>query len=68
MPRQCWPTWPSALKSTRNSIGITITQISRPTGRLTWAISIRPTVWNTPGSHWPSAMPTTMQAATQTLR
>src|SRR5579883_3125738 len=68
MPRQCRLTWLSAAKSTLSSIGTIITQMSRPTGRLTWAISMRPTAWNTPGADWPSAMPATMHAATHTLR
>jgi len=68
MPRQCCLTWPSAPKSTLSSIGITITQISRPTGRLTWATSMRPMAWNTPGASWPNAMPATMHSSTHTVR
>jgi hypothetical protein len=45
-----------------------ITQISRPTGRLTRAISIAPTAWNAPGISWPRTMPTTMQMKTQIVR
>jgi hypothetical protein len=68
MPRQCCFTWLSAPKSTFSSIGMIITQISRPTGRLTWATSMRPMAWNGPGSNWPSPMPTTMHRKTQTVR
>ena len=64
-----WPlTWCSAPKSIFSSIGMIITQISRPTGRLTLAISIAPIAWNTPGRNCPSAIPTTMQSATQAVR
>ena len=45
-----------------------ITQMSKPTGRLTCATSMAPMAWNGPGSHRPSAMPATMHSATQTLR
>jgi len=45
-----------------------ITQISRPTGRLTCAISMRPMAWNTLGANWPSAIPATMHSSTHTLR
>jgi hypothetical protein len=38
-----------APKSTLTSIGMIITQISRPTGRLTLATSMPPMAWNTPG-------------------
>ena len=48
--------------------GMTITQINKPTGKLTLAISIWPTAWNTPGKYWPKAMPTTMHKKTQTVR
>jgi hypothetical protein len=68
MPRQCCPTWCSAPKSTFSSIGMIITQMSAPTGRLTWASSMRPMAWNGPGSIWPSAMPATMHRSTQTVR
>jgi hypothetical protein len=68
MPRQCALTWCSAPKSTFSSIGMIITQISRPTGRLTWATSMRPMACTGPGSSWPRAMPATMHSATQTLR
>ena len=51
MPRQCCRTWCSAPKSTFSSIGMIITQISRPTGRLTLAISMRPMAWNGPGKN-----------------
>ena len=68
MPRMCWRTSPSAAKSTFISMGMTITQISTPTGRLTWATSMRPMAWNAPGHNCPSAMPTTMHRNTQTVR
>ena len=68
MPRTCWRTWCKAAKSTLTSIGMIITQISRPTGRLTFATSMRPTAWNAPGNTWPSAMPATMHRKTQTVR
>ncbi len=68
MPRQCCLTCDSDAKSTFNSIGMIMIQISRPTGRLTFAISMRPMAWNGPGSIWPRTMPTTMQRKTQTVR
>ncbi len=68
MPRACCRTWPSAAKSIRSSIGMIITQISTPTGRLTRAISIVPIAWTGPGNSWPIAMPATMHSATQTVR
>ena len=68
MPRQCCLTCDSAAKSTFSSIGMIITQMSRPTGRLTCATSMRPMDWKGPGNHWPSAMPTTMHRNTQTVR
>ena len=46
MPRQCWRTCCNAPKSTFSSIGMIITQMSRPTGKLTFAISSRPMAWN----------------------
>jgi hypothetical protein len=49
-------------------MGMTITQISKPTGKLTLANSIWPMAWNTSGMNWPSAMPTTMHRKTQTVR
>ena len=58
----------SAPKSTLTSIGMIITQISRPTGRLTRATSSLPSNWKGAGNHWPSAIPTTMQRKTQTVR
>ena len=42
MPLRCPLIWCSAPKSIFSSIGMIITQISRPTGRLTLAISIAP--------------------------
>ncbi|MNT42930.1 hypothetical protein D3C72_1793710 [compost metagenome] len=68
MPRQCDFTWPNAAKSIFSSMGMIITQISKPTGRLTCAYSMRPMAWNTSGMICPSAMPTTMHNATQTVR
>ena len=68
MPRTCCRTSCSAPKSTFISIGMIITQISTPTGRLTCATSRRPMAWNTPGSNWPAAMPATMQRNTHTVR
>jgi len=55
-------------KSIFISIGTIITQISRPTGKLTCAYSIRPRAWKAAGNHWPSRMPATMQRTTQRLR
>ena len=68
MPRQCSRTRPSAAKSILTSIGTIISQISAATGKLTLAISALPIAWKTPGMTWPSAMPATMQSATQTVR
>lgn len=68
MPRQCAFTCPSAAKSIFSSIGMIITQISTPTGTLTLATSSDAMPRNTPGSHWPSAMPATMHSATHTVR
>jgi LAO/AO transport system kinase len=42
-----------------------ISQISTATGRLTLAISAAPTAWKKAGKKWPSAIPATMQSATQ---
>ncbi|OIQ64486.1 hypothetical protein GALL_539640 [mine drainage metagenome] len=68
MPRTCWRTSCSAEKSTLTSIGMIITQISKPTGKFTCATSMRPIAWNTPGSHCPKAIPATMHRKTQTDR
>ncbi len=68
MPRQCRRTSPSAAKSIFISIGTIMSQISTATGRLTRAISCSPIAAKRPGSQCPSAMPTTMHAATQTVR
>ncbi len=69
MPRQCRPTSPRAAKSIFSSMGMTMSQISAATGRLTLAISAAPMMaWNGPGIRWPRAMPTTMQSATQRVR
>jgi hypothetical protein len=68
MPRTWFLTWPRAAKSMRNSIGMIITQMSTPTGRLTCANSICPIACTGAGNSWPSVMPTTMHSATQTVR
>ena len=68
IPRQWRRTWCSAPKSTFSNIGMIITQISRPTGRFTLAISMRPMAWTGPGHNWPSATPATMHKKTQTVR
>jgi len=52
----------------RSSIGMIITQISSPTGRLTWANSIAPIACTGAGNNWPSAMPITMHSATHSVR
>ena len=67
-PRQCSRTWPSAPKSIFSSIGMIISQISTATGRLTLAISACAISEKSPGIRWPSAMPATMQRATQSVR
>ena len=67
MPRQCCRTWPIAAKSIFSSIGMIITQMSRPTGTLTRATSIRPSAWNGAGTSWPSAIPATMQRNTHSV-
>jgi hypothetical protein len=46
---------------------ITGTSISTPTGRFTWASSMRPRAWNVAGNHWPKATPATMQRNTQSV-
>ena len=68
MPRACDFTCPRAPKSIRSSIGMIITQISTPTGRLTRATSSAPTAWKNDGKTWPSTMPATMVSATQSVR
>ncbi|MNT17691.1 hypothetical protein D3C72_1528580 [compost metagenome] len=68
MPRQCCLTWPSAPKSTLSSIGMIITQIRSPTGRLTCATSRRPMAWNSEGMDCPSPTPRTMQRKTHKVR
>ena len=50
IPRACLRTWPIAAKSIRSSIGMIITQMRRPTGTLTRAISMRPSAWNGAGA------------------
>jgi hypothetical protein len=49
------------------SIGIIITQMSRPTGMFTCATSIAPSAWKNPGRACPSRMPPTMHRATQAV-
>jgi hypothetical protein len=68
MPRKCWRNSRKAAKSTFMSMGTIITQISRPTGRLTCATSRRASASNAPGCHCPSAMPTAMHTSTQSVR
>ncbi len=68
MPRACCRTCPSAPKSMRSSIGMIITQISTPTGRLTRATSMRPITCTGTASSWPITMPATMHSATQSVR
>ena len=68
MPRQWRPTWPSAAKSILSSMGMTMSQMSAATGKLTLATSAAPTAWKNPGATWPSAMPATMHRATQIVR
>ena len=67
-PFQCRRTEPSASKSILRSIGMIISQISTATGRLTRAISAEAIAAKAPGTAAPSAMPATMQSATQTDR
>ena len=67
-PFQCCRTSCSERKSIFSSIGRIISQISTATGRLTCATSIAPRASNAPGTKRPSAIPATMQRATQTLR
>ncbi len=68
MPRQWRATWPMAVKSTRRSMGTIMAQMSSATGMLTCATSMLPSRRNGPGSTAPSAMPETMQSATQRVR
>ena len=68
MPLTCLRTSPRAAKSTFTSMGITITQINKPTGRLTLAYSMAPMAWNALGKNWPNAMPATMHSSTHTVR
>src|SRR5512143_4045080 len=67
MPFQCDFTWCRAPKSIFISMGMIITQISRPTGRLTCATFRRPSAWNGAGSNCPSSTPATMHSATHRL-
>ena len=68
MPRQWLLTCPSAARSILSSMGMTISQTSTATGRLICATVAVPRAWNTPGTAWPSPMPTMMQSATQSVR
>ena len=68
MPLTCLRTSPKAPKSTFTSMGMTITQINRPTGRFTLAYSMPPIAWNIAGKNWPRAMPAPMHSSTQTVR
>ncbi len=68
MPRQCSLTRDRAAKSIFTSIGMIISQISTATGILTLAISAAPMMWKAAGKKWPSAIPTMMHRATQTVR
>ncbi len=68
MPRRCAFTWCRAPKSTFTSMGMIITQMSRPTGMLTRATSILPSAWKGAGIVWPTRIPATMQRNTQTVR
>src|SRR5512143_3739541 len=67
IPFQCAFTWCRAPKSIFISIGMIITQIRRPTGRLTCATFMRPSAWNGPGNSWPSITPATMHSATHSV-
>ena len=51
-----------------SSIGTIMSHTSTATGRLTCATVASPMTRKTPGSSWPSAMPTMMQSATQKVR
>jgi len=68
IPRQCWPTWRIAPKSTFNSIGMIISQISTATGRFTRATSSAPNCANAPGNMCPRPVPTAMHTATHKVR
>ena len=57
-----------ALKSTFTSIGTIITQMRRPTGKLTSATVQRESAANTSGSACPSPMPAPMHRSTQSVR
>jgi hypothetical protein len=50
IPFQWDLTWPRAPKSIFISMGMIITQIRTPTGRLTWATSSRPRNWKGAGN------------------
>jgi hypothetical protein len=65
MPAFCSLTSCIEPKSIFISIGMIITQISRPTGMLTWAISSPPSAWKRRGTTGRAAMPATMQRTTQ---
>ncbi len=68
MPRHWLWTCASAPKSIFSSIGMIMTQISRPTGRLTRATSSLATASNTAGKPRPSAMPSPMHKTTHSVR
>ncbi len=68
MPRQCSFTRPSAAKSIFRSIGTIISQMSRATGRFTFATSSAAMDWKRPGIRCPSVTPAMMQRNTQTVR
>ncbi|MCY1554365.1 hypothetical protein D9M68_909340 [compost metagenome] len=68
MPFFCWRTSLIALKSIFISIGMIITQISRPTGILTLATSRAPTAWAACGTTRPRMVPATMHRNTHRVR
>ncbi|MNC42677.1 hypothetical protein D3C75_914990 [compost metagenome] len=68
MPAFCSRTSCRAAKSIFISMGMIITQISTPTGMLTWATSSAPTPWATAGAYSPSRVPATMHRNTQRVR
>ena len=68
MPAFCWRTSCSAAKSIFISMGMIITQISRPTGRLTCATSSAPMAWAASGTTRPSTVPATMHRNTHSVR
>ena len=68
MPRQCSRTWPRAAKSTLTSIGMIISQISDGDRQVDLRDLGRADGVEDAGKQWPSAMPATMQSATQRVR